>query len=111
MLGLVGDDLFEFLRVEKVNGECTKTSKWSGAMTYQVLVDALVELPLSRPALPQLLVVVLKTLPMRTELLETGFVDVLKTGEHSSQHLNSQVEPSMFVPAAPLHLAPTDRGC
>jgi hypothetical protein len=49
-------------------------------MAYQVLVYTSVQLPLSRPALPQLLVVVFEALPVGTELLEAGLVDVLKAG-------------------------------
>lgn len=49
-------------------------------LTHQVLVDTLVQLPLVWAALPQLLVVVFEALPVRAELLETGFVDVLEAG-------------------------------
>lgn len=46
-------------------------------MTYQVLVDTLVELPLILAALPQLVVVVVKALPVLAELVEAVLVDVL----------------------------------
>lgn len=45
--------------------------------TYQVLVDTLVELPLGRSALPQLVVVVVKALPVLAELFEAALVDIL----------------------------------
>ena len=46
--------------------------------TYQVLVDALVQLPLLGPALPELLVPVLKARPVPPELLQAVRVDVLE---------------------------------
>ncbi len=45
---------------------------------YQLLKGALVELPLGRPTLPQLLVVVLEALPVRPELFEARLVDVVQ---------------------------------
>jgi hypothetical protein len=50
----------------------------SGApATYQVIENTLVQLPLGLTALPQLLVVVLKTLPVLAELFQAVLVDVL----------------------------------
>lgn len=46
-------------------------------MTYQVIEDALVELPLSRAALPQLVISVVEALPVFAELGEAVGVDVL----------------------------------
>lgn len=45
--------------------------------SYQLVKHALVQLPLFRPAIPELLVVALQALPMSTELLEAVLVDVL----------------------------------
>lgn len=45
--------------------------------TYQVLKDTLVQLPLRRSALPQLVVVVLQASPVAAELLEARLVDVV----------------------------------
>lgn len=45
--------------------------------TYHVLVNALVELPLSRAALPELLVAVVEAFPVLAELSEAVCVDVL----------------------------------
>lgn len=47
-------------------------------MTYQVLEDTLVELPLLGTALVQLVVVVLKAVPVGAECLKTVGVDVGK---------------------------------
>jgi hypothetical protein len=44
--------------------------------TYQFLKHAFVQTPLGRPTLPQLLVVVFKTLPVRPELVQAVRVDV-----------------------------------
>lgn len=46
-------------------------------LAYQVVVNALVELPLGRAALPQLVVSVVETLPVFAELGEAVGVDVL----------------------------------
>lgn len=46
-------------------------------VTYQVLVDALVELPLSGAALPQLVIPVVEALPVFAEFGEAVRVDVL----------------------------------
>jgi hypothetical protein len=58
--------------------------------TYQLLENALVQPPLFRPAVPELLVVVLKALPVGSELRETVLVDVFDTGVIVS-----------FVPSSP----------
>lgn len=44
---------------------------------YQVVIDTLVELPLSRAALPELMISVVKTLPVLAEFGEAVSVDVL----------------------------------
>ena len=43
---------------------------------YQFLKNAGIQLPFLRSALPELLVVVLETLPVRAELFEAGAVNV-----------------------------------
>jgi hypothetical protein len=49
-----------------------------GALTtHQVVVDALVELPLERTTLPELVVGVVEALPVVAELLQTVRVDVI----------------------------------
>lgn len=53
-------------------------------MTYNLLKDTLVQLPLGRPALPELLVVVVEALPVLAELLEAGLVDVVETAKQSN---------------------------
>lgn len=52
---------------------------WAGdsGVTYQVLVDALVEPPLLGAALPQLLVAVLEAEPVPAELVQAVRVDIL----------------------------------
>ena len=50
-------------------------------MTYEVLVDTLVEPPLLGAALPQLLVAVLEAEPVPAELVQAVRVDVLDTVE------------------------------
>ena len=47
------------------------------AETYKVVEYTLVQLPLCRSALPELLVVVVQALPMLTELLQTVLVNIL----------------------------------
>jgi hypothetical protein len=47
--------------------------------TYQLLENALVHPPLFRPAVPELLVVVLQALPVGPELGEAVLIDVLDT--------------------------------
>lgn len=47
--------------------------------THQLLEYALVQPPLLRPAVPELLVVVLQTLPVGSELGEAVLVDVFDT--------------------------------
>jgi hypothetical protein len=47
--------------------------------TYQLLENALVQSPLFRPAVPELLVVVLEALPVGPELGKAVLVDVLDT--------------------------------
>lgn len=63
------------MKTDEMKTDETKTK--TKTKTYQVLVDTFVQLPLLRPALPQLLVVVLEALPMRAERLEAACVDVL----------------------------------
>ena len=46
--------------------------------TYQIFVDTLVELPFLPSALPELLVALLKTLPVLAEDVETRFVDIVE---------------------------------
>lgn len=46
-------------------------------MTYRVLENTLVQLPLGRSALPQLVVVIVEALPVGTELLQAGLVDIV----------------------------------
>lgn len=53
--------------------------------THQVVEYAFVQAPLSWPALPQLLVVVVQALVMGAELLKAGFVDVFDTVLHVSE--------------------------
>lgn len=50
-----------------------------GHVTYQVVKDTLVELPLSRAALPQLVVAVVEALPVLAELSQAVGVDILDT--------------------------------
>lgn len=47
--------------------------------TYQVVEYTFVQAPLSWPALPQLLVVVVQALVMGAELLKAGLVDIFDT--------------------------------
>lgn len=55
--------------------------------THQIVEYAFVQAPLSWPALPQLLVVVVQALVMGAELLKAGFIDVFDTGLHVSERL------------------------
>lgn len=74
---LVGDLLLEFLG--HICQRCTRQlcGVVPGVNPYQVVVNTLVELPLSRAALPKLLVAVVKALPVLAELGEAVCVDVL----------------------------------
>lgn len=58
-------------------------------MAYQVVKDTLVELPLSRAALPQLMIPVVQALPVFAELGEAVGVDVLNAVDPVSGHVQS----------------------
>lgn len=58
-------------------------------VTYQVIEDALVELPLSRAALPQLVISVVEALPVFAELGEAVGVDVLDTVGWTGQRIST----------------------
>lgn len=53
--------------------------------TYQVVEHAFVQAPLSWPALPQLLVVVVQALVVGAELLKAGLVDIFDTAVEVSE--------------------------
>lgn len=55
--------------------------------TYQVIKDTLVQLPLRRPALPQLVVVVVQTGPVGPEALQARPVDVVDHAPRAARHL------------------------
>lgn len=65
---------------------CIRTFIYSDGpwLSYQIVVDALVELPLSRTALPQLVISVVEALPVLAELSQAVGVDVLDTVDHVS---------------------------
>ena len=65
------------------------------AETYKVVEYTLVQLPLCRSALPELLVVVVQALPMLTELLQTVLVNIL-----DAEYLESVLVSSL----PPIHL-------
>lgn len=67
--GLVGDLLLQFLQKSEMLTH--------GSETYQVVVDTLVELPLGRAALPQLMISVVQALPVFAELGKAVGVEVL----------------------------------
>ena len=52
----------------------------SSQTTYNLLKHTFVELPLVRPALPVLVVVVVEALPVTTELFQAVRIDVLEPG-------------------------------
>lgn len=56
-------------------------------VAYQVVKDTLVELPLSRAALPQLMIPVVQALPVFAELGEAVGVDVLNAVDPVSGHV------------------------
>lgn len=58
--------------------------------TYQVVEYTFVQAPLSWPALPQLLVIVVQALVMGAEFLKAGLVDVFDTGVHVSERSASK---------------------
>jgi hypothetical protein len=80
--GLIGDLLLEFLPwgsaiiirggLYRVQGK-----RAIACLTYQVVINTLVELPLSRAALPQLMISVVEALPVFAELGKAVSVDVL----------------------------------
>ncbi len=45
-------------------------------ITYQVIEDTFIELPLIRPALPELLVIIIEAGPVLSELLKAVFVNI-----------------------------------
>lgn len=56
---------------------CSHPRNLAGPQTYQLVKDTFVQLPLRRPALPHLVIVVVEALPVRTELLQAVRVDIL----------------------------------
>src|SRR3569833_3433235 len=54
-----------------------RTWQHGRGLAYQILIHAFVQLPLCRSALPQLLVVVLQTLPVFTKFFQARLVDIL----------------------------------
>jgi len=56
--------------------------------THQVVVDTFVKLPLSLPALPELMVIIIETLPVLAEFIQTVLVDIFdaKLRRPHSQH-------------------------
>lgn len=74
VLGRIGNRLLEFLgmRLAYARGRGIGSSK-----THQVIVDALIEFPLSLSALPKLVVIVLKALPVLAKLFQAVLVDVI----------------------------------
>jgi hypothetical protein len=96
---LVGDVLLEFLfdvksAVYAPKGEMTGTRHVVNPTpdsTYQVLEDTLVQLPLGRSALVELLVVVLEAVPVGAERLEAVGVDVLQAAIRSARQFQTHV--------------------
>lgn len=79
-------------------------------MTYQVLVDALVEPPLLGAALPQLLVAVLEAEPVPAELVQAVRVDVLEPVLTALALAHpSHLPPSHPHPPSPLSHKGTER--
>jgi hypothetical protein len=75
VLGRAGDDLLEFLSNRQY--VCRWQDYGLEKITYQLVEDTLVEGPLLSSAVPELLVVVLQTLPVLAELLVAVCVDVV----------------------------------
>lgn len=106
--GCVWNDLFEFLGeanvVSSFPSNCFKAI--SGAMPYQVVEHAFVQLPFCRPTLPKLLIVIVETLPVFAELRQAMLVNILNPiGDRSSVlapylHDNPAFPTSSTVPAA-----------
>lgn len=69
-------------------------TKHDNQSTHQILKDAFVQLPLFWPALPQLLVVVVEALPMRTERLQAALVDVVNAAHFPPGSALLPVRPS-----------------
>jgi hypothetical protein len=68
--------------------------------TYQVLVGALVELPLKGTALIQLMVVVVEALPVVGELLEAMLVEVVDPIQRPMISIRSLIWDSNLPPGA-----------
>ena len=101
--GLVGDGFHEALQ-----SALETTSKVGGrGMTYDVVENTLVQLPLGRPALPQLVVVVVEALPVGTELLQAGLVDIvdairIPVSAYMWWFRNGVLRPRLIAPLHPI---------
>lgn len=73
--------------------------------TYQLLKNALVQPPLLRPAVPELLVVVLEALPVGAELVQALLVDVGDAGNSQRFALGGRIYPFLHARGTPGDLA------
>jgi hypothetical protein len=82
---------------------------YQGAVdTYQIVVHTLVELPLRRTTLPQLMVPVVQALPVLAELGQAVGVDVLDTVHESARY---SPDKTLFSSEVMLHVGePEDLG-
>lgn len=71
----------------------------------QLVKDTLIQLHLGLPALPQMVVVVLKTLPVRGELFQAVGVDIFDNRSSTSRHLPSLLQTIELPPSIGLLLA------
>lgn len=89
----------------QVNGCLAFWRIWYRLLQIQLLKYTLVHLPLFRPAVPELLVVVLQTLPVGAELLEAVFIDVLDDARCTPRDLAAFLHALQLSPAVCLGLA------
>ena len=78
---------------------------WYRLLQFQLVKHTLVQLALFRPAVPELLVVVLKTLPVGAELTQAVLVDVLDNARGTPGDLAALLHALEFTPAVGLGLA------
>lgn len=73
--------------------------------THQVVKNTLIQPPLHLPALPQLVVVVVQTLPMLSEFVQATLVDICQHTRGTTGHLSTLLQALSLALAIGLGLA------
>lgn len=109
-ISVVSADVRAFLhlacRVSPSSGSVTTVSIYLSMLeakrSYKLIEYASVQFPFLRSAVPQLVIVVVQTLPMRSELLQAVLVDVIDPAVPPSQRFSPCSESLPLLRAPPL---------